>query len=315
MRFQFGRNWRRYLDTVTSGTIAIAERSLREVCGSDTLAGSTFIDVGCGSGLFSLAARRMGARVVSFDYDSDSVACARQLRARHAPHDTDDSGWKVMRGDVLDGPFVASLGQAEVVYAFGVLHHTGALWAALDAAISLVKAGGILHVALYKDRGFHSRFWLKVKRAFNSSRWAAASIAAVYFPWRAAVTCLRSLKRRENMFASYGKARGMHWFHDQIDWLGGYPFEVSAADDVIRFCRMRGLFVVAFKDLGWQNCYTLVCGARAAERFGRAERTAPGGPAGPTPPTPAGVGASAGGAAGTRPSLERPRRSRSAGRS
>ena len=260
VRFRFGRNWRRYIDTLTSETIAVAERSLREVCGSDTLAGSTFIDVGCGSGLFSLAARRMGARVVSFDYDSDSVACTRQLRARYAPHDTDDSGWKVMRGDVLDGPFVASLGQADVVYAFGVLHHTGALWAALDAAISLVSAGGgggILHVALYKDRGFRSRFWLKVKRAFNSSRWAAASIAAVYFPWKAAVTCLRSLKRRENMFASYGKNRGMHWFHDQIDWLGGYPFEVSTADDVIRFCRQRGLSVVAFESSGSMNRYTL----------------------------------------------------------
>ena len=270
MRFQFGRNWRRYLDTLTPERIAIAERSLRDVCGSETLAGSTFIDVGCGSGLFSLAARRMGARVVSFDYDSDSVACARRLRARYAPHDThdtDDGGWRVMRGDVLDGSFVASLGQAEVVYAFGVLHHTGALWAALDATISLVKAGGILHVALYKDRGFHSRSWLKVKRAFNSSRWAAASIAAVYFPWRAAVTCLRSLKRRENMFTSYAKDRGMHWFHDGIDWLGGYPFEVSAADDVIHFCRRRGLSVVAFKNYGGSmNHYTLVRGARATAR-------------------------------------------------
>ena len=258
MRFQFGRNWRRYLDTLTSERIAIAERSLREVCGSDTLAGSTFIDVGCGSGLFSLAARRMGARVVSFDYDSDSVACTRQLRARYAPHDTDDNGWKVMRGDVLDGPFVASLGQADVVYAFGVLHHTGALWTALDAAISLVKAGGILHVALYKDRGFHSRFWLKVKRAFNSSRWAAASVAAVFFPLMLAVKCLRSIERRENLFTSYAKDnRGMHWFYDMIDWLGGYPFEVSAADDVIHFCRLRGLSAVSFESMGVMNYYTL----------------------------------------------------------
>ena len=303
MRFRFGRNWRRYLDTLTSERIATAEGSLRDVCGSDTLAGSTFIDVGCGSGLFSLAARRMGARVVSFDYDSDSVACTRQLRARYAPHDTDESGWKVMRGDVLDGPFVASLGPADVVYAFGALHHTGALWAALDAAISLVKAGGILHVALYKDCGFHSRFWLKVKRAFNSSRWAAASISAVYFPWKAAVTGLRSLKRRENMFASYAKDRGMHWFHDQIDWLGGYPFEVSAADDVIRFCRLRGLFVVAFKDLGWQYCYTLVRGARAAERFGRAERA---GRIPAAPPADAPTPASAGSAGPPGASLARP---------
>lgn len=273
MRFPFGRNWRRYLDALTPERIAIAERSLREVCGSDTLADSTFIDVGCGSGLFSLAARRMGARVVSFDYDSVSVACTRQLRARHAPHDTDDSGWKVMRGDVLDGPFVASLGQAETVYAFGVLHHTGALWAALDAAISLVKEGGILYVALYKDRGFHSRSWLKVKRAFNSSRWAATSLAAVYLPCAAALTCLRSLRRRENMFASYTKDnRGMHWFYDRIDWLGGYPFEVAAADDVIRFCRKRGLSAVAFKSIGYMNHYTLVRGARAGELFDREDR-------------------------------------------
>lgn len=113
-------------------------------------------------------------------------------------------------------------------------------------------------MVLYKDRGFRSRFWLQVKRAFNSSRWAAASIAAVFFPLMLAVKCLRSIERRENLFTSYAKDhRGMHWFYDMIDWLGGYPFEVSAADDVIRFCRERGLSAVAFESNGSMNSYTL----------------------------------------------------------
>lgn len=136
-RFEFGKNWRSFLNTLDDERIAIAEASLRERLGD--ISGKTFLDVGSGSGLSSLAARRLGAKVRSFDYDPHSVACTEELRRRYFP---DDADWTVSAGSILDDGFVASLGRYDIVYAWGVLHHTGAMWRALENVGKLVAGGG-----------------------------------------------------------------------------------------------------------------------------------------------------------------------------
>ena len=139
-RFEFGKNWRSFLDSLTDDRIAVAEHSLREalgLSGPSALLGKTFLDIGSGSGLFSLAARRMGARVYSFDYDPVSVACTVELRSRHFP---DDSEWTVKEGSVLDPSFLKGLGSFDIVYAYGSLHHTGDMWRALANAASSPRA-------------------------------------------------------------------------------------------------------------------------------------------------------------------------------
>ena len=89
-RFAFGENWTRFLATLDDERITIAEQSLREMLGVEQLTGKSFLDIGSGSGLFSLVARRLGARVYSFDYDPQSVACTAELRRRYFP---DDEQW------------------------------------------------------------------------------------------------------------------------------------------------------------------------------------------------------------------------------
>src|SRR2546423_4135246 len=128
-RFEFGKNWSRFLAELDDRRIARAEESLREMLEITDLRGKNFLDVGSGSGLFSLAARRLGARVHSFDYDPQSVACTRELRRRFFP---DDAQWQVEEGSALDEKFVRALGTVDVVYSWGVLHHTGAMWRALE---------------------------------------------------------------------------------------------------------------------------------------------------------------------------------------
>ena len=86
-RFEFGKNWSRFLTTLTDDKIQSAEDSLRNMLETDDLAGKRFLDIGSGSGLFSLAARRLGATVHSFDYDPNSVACTAELRRRYFPTD------------------------------------------------------------------------------------------------------------------------------------------------------------------------------------------------------------------------------------
>jgi 2-polyprenyl-6-hydroxyphenyl methylase/3-demethylubiquinone-9 3-methyltransferase len=140
-RFAFGENWRRFLEVLTDERIRDAEQSLRTMLEAADLRGRTFLDIGSGSGLFSLAARRLGARVHSFDFDPKSVACTQELRRRYFP---DDPEWRIEQGSVLDPAFVRSRGQFDVVYSWGVLRHTGDMWKAIEHA-ALPRRG---------DRGF-----------------------------------------------------------------------------------------------------------------------------------------------------------------
>jgi len=110
-RFAFGENWRRFLSVLTDERIEEATKSLREFLGGDSLVGKTFLDIGSGSGLFSLAARRMEATVTSFDYDPQSVACTQELKRRYF---SDDVAWRIEQGSVLDRRYMENLGQFDV---------------------------------------------------------------------------------------------------------------------------------------------------------------------------------------------------------
>ena len=162
-RFQFGENWAQFLKLLDDERIRSAEQSLIDMVGLDSLDGKTFVDVGSGSGLFSLAARRLGAKVTSFDYDPRSVACTAELKRRFCPN---DRRWSVEQGSALDREYLAGLGKFDVVYSWGVLHHTGAMWDALANVVDLVSPRGQLFIAIYNDQGRASRFWKRVKHAF-----------------------------------------------------------------------------------------------------------------------------------------------------
>ena len=138
-RFAFGENWTRFLQVLNEERIQQAEQSLRTMLGVADLQGNRFLDIGSGSGLFSLAAQRLGATVHSFDYDPQSVACTQELKRRYFP---DENSWTVEEASVLDQAYLSRLGQFEVVYSWGVLHHTGALWQALENVAPLVAGGG-----------------------------------------------------------------------------------------------------------------------------------------------------------------------------
>jgi 2-polyprenyl-6-hydroxyphenyl methylase/3-demethylubiquinone-9 3-methyltransferase len=144
-RFQFGANWAQFLRVLNDERIHEAERSLMHSLSVDTLHGTRFLDIGSGSGLFSLAARWLGAQVHSFDYDLQSVACTQELKRRYCP---DDPLWRVEQGSVLDTAYLNSLGRFDIVYAWGVLHHTGAMWQALEHVVDLVADGGMLFLSI-----------------------------------------------------------------------------------------------------------------------------------------------------------------------
>jgi SAM-dependent methyltransferase len=261
-RFAFGDNWRAFARQVDDDRIGRALESLAAALGTDGLSGRTFLDVGCGSGLFSLAALRMGARVRSFDFDEAAVAAANDLRRRFAP----GSAWPIEQGSILDEEFVAGLGRFDVVYAWGVLHHTGALWEALDATCDLVLPGGALYVSVYNDQGRASRLWWHVKRRYNRSgpltRCALVLGSGAFLGRRRA---LDVLLRRVRRGGPHPRARGMSARHDLVDWVGGFPFEVAAPGEVFSFVHRRGFELRLLRTCGGGlGCNEYVFERRAA---------------------------------------------------
>lgn len=239
-RFRFGRNWSHFVDLVDDHRIATAETSLRTWLGVERLGGKRFVDVGSGSGLFSLAAHRLGARVQSFDYDPDSVESTRRLRQRAG----DPADWTVERGSMLDPAFLSRVEPADVVYCYGVAHHTGDMWRALGNLACLVAPGGQLYVALYNDQGRLSDVWRAIKQIYCSGPAGKLVTMGLIAPVLLLVRFLRDVVTLKNPLARYrdyqDRTRGMSPWRDLIDWLGGYPFEVAGADRVFAFFAARG---------------------------------------------------------------------------
>jgi 2-polyprenyl-3-methyl-5-hydroxy-6-metoxy-1,4-benzoquinol methylase len=248
-RFEFGRNWQQFLRMVDEPRIRSAEASLQRLLRVDRLDGLRFLDIGSGSGLFSLAARRLGARVHSFDFDPRSVACGRELRRRYGGGDAD---WTIEQGSVLDRPYLDSLGTFDVVYSWGVLHHTGRMWEAIDNATRLVAPGGKLFIAIYNDLGSRTRRWHAIKRLYNRlPRFAQPVLTAVAMaPDEIKAIGRAVLKGRPGDYVrewtTYND-RGMNRWRDMVDWVGGYPYEVATPEAIFDFCRERGFSLTALK--------------------------------------------------------------------
>ena len=242
-RFEFGANWARFLSVLNEDRIAAAERGLQRMLQQPRLDGLTFLDIGSGSGLSSLAARRLGARVYSFDYDPQSVASTMELRRRYFP---EDAAWTVERGSALDPQYLQTLGTFDIVYSWGVLHHTGRMWEALTTVTNLVTPGGRLFIAIYNDTGTQARRWHTIKKIYNRlPRPLRAPFAAVVSAPEEGKAMLRATLQLRPVeyfrdWSRYAAERGMSRWHDIIDWVGGYPYEFATPDEIFDFYRTRG---------------------------------------------------------------------------
>jgi len=182
---------------------------------------------------------------VSFDYDQDSVEATAAMRELAG---SSDSRWSVFQGSVLDRNLMQELGTYDFVYSWGVLHHTGSMWEALDNAGRAVKPNGTFFIALYNDQGWVSKYWYIVKRTYVSlPGFARLLMLLIFWTYFGVGLFLADLLRLRSPFIRHtGDARGMKFFIDVIDWVGGYPFEVATPALVEHYLRDRG-FVLAWQ--------------------------------------------------------------------
>lgn len=241
-RFKFGRNWHNFVeDNFSLGRLQISREKLLRTLERDNLQGSTFLDIGCGSGLHSLAALTADAdRIISFDFDPLSVETTRQLHSRAGAPEN----WLIFSGSVLDQDFLRELPAADIVYSWGVLHHTGDVWKALENALSLVPPDGTFYVALYSaDVQINPtpEFWLNVKRRYATGSALTKRWLEAWYVWR-----FEMGKRPSRWLKAWRRIRdpkrerGMDYMTDVRDWLGGWPMEFVWDQDVVDFCCKRG---------------------------------------------------------------------------
>lgn len=252
-RFAFGKNWQSFLTELDDDRIAEAIASLKRTLGVQSLVGQRFLDIGCGSGLFSLAAQRLGAEVVSIDYDEDSVACTEELRRRFG---SDAKVWEIRQGSVLDPSLMESLGRADVVYSWGVLHHTGDMDRAIEIVAERTKLNGTYCLAIYNDQGGASRRWLRIKQLYNRLPGFAqpfwVMVVAGFYELKFAAARLVRLQNPLPFqdWKAKRRDRGMSAWHDWVDWVGGLPFEVAKPERVILPLRKRGFVLDNLKTVG-----------------------------------------------------------------
>lgn len=248
LRFAFGKNWSKFLENLNDERIEEAKKSLIEKLGVDSLKGKTFLDIGSGSGLFSLAAYLLGAKVYSFDYDVDSVNCAKYLKEKYAK---DSKDWSVQQGSVLDKEFLKQFNQVDILYSWGVLHHTGNMNQAFANVAEMVKQDGKLFISIYNDQGVPSKIWTIIKKAYVSYPYFRTVITVLCGIWlwkyRIAWGAVRYLNPFKFIIEYGNNNRGMSAWHDVIDWVGGYPFEVAKPEEVFEFFQNKGFSLKKLK--------------------------------------------------------------------
>lgn len=228
--FAFGENWASYSKLIGEPQIEHAKEGLLKLIPAEDFKGRSFLDIGCGSGLHALAASRLGvSRIVGVDIDPNSATTARKILTERNP----SAPWQIENISVFDLT-PDHFGTFDIVYSWGVLHHTGDLWQAVSKAAALVAPNGLLAVAFYRET-YLDPFWKLEKRFYTH-----APLSIQNFIKRSYINAFRVARAatRQESFADYvskySSRRGMDFEHDVHDWLGGYPYEAALAPEVDR---------------------------------------------------------------------------------
>lgn len=236
--FNFGRNWKEFSEkSLDEAKLNNAFNSLGQLIGENKIKGKSFLDIGCGSGVFAISASKAGAKkVTGIDISRESVEISLANRKRFLPL----SEIEFLHKSVFDRD-IFELGKFDIVYSWGVLHHTGKMWRAIDTSSKLVKQNGLFVIAIY-NKHWSSPIWKAIKRFYNISPKFIQWLTIWFFYFIIAIAKL--IVTRKNPFQK--KKRGMSFYYDVIDWLGGYPYEYARREEIINYLKKTGFKCIKF---------------------------------------------------------------------
>ncbi len=236
-RFRFGQNWRNYaLNALDEAQLEQSQQALETLLGTADLAGKSFVDIGCGSGLQTASAARMGAQPIhAVDIDEDSVEVTGQTVRRFAPS---ASQITVQTASILSDADLTAMPTADVVYSWGVLHHTGDMWQAIRNAATKVSADGTFVIAIY-NKHITSPAWRAIKWTYN--KLPSVGQRLMYYVFWGVIFVAKFAVTRRNPLE---KERGMNFNYDVWDWIGGYPYEYASVDEITTFVEALGFETV-----------------------------------------------------------------------
>lgn len=244
VQFDFGQNWLDFShQALTPQRIGAAAREFTRLHDGVPLAGRSFLEIGFGQGLSLLCAQQAGARVVGCDINPK---CAEALAVTRAHFPATADVVPLIVGSILDPAVVARLRTAapagdgfyDVVHSWGVLHHTGDMGTALAHAAALVRPGGHLVLAIY-NRHWSSLPWLGIKWLYvHSPRWLQRALIGLFYPIIFAAKWL--VTRRDPR----AQQRGMDFYYNVVDWVGGYPYEYATVAEMQRRLAALGFTLV-----------------------------------------------------------------------
>ena len=247
-KFKFGKNWKLFLKGLENKHIQISKKALLKFNQNINLKNRSFIDIGSGSGLSSLAAKQLGAKVVSIDVDTECIECTKFLKNKFYK---DSKDWDIKKLSILNTKNIKIMNKFDYVYSWGVLHHTGNLKKALKNTESLCGKNGFIHLALYNDQGRKSKRWKIIKKMYIKNNFIVKKlIELIFFPFFLLKPFLQSLLSPILKNNNRIRKRGMTHYISMVDWLGGYPFETSKPEEIFNFFTNKNYTLISLYTCG-----------------------------------------------------------------
>jgi len=239
--FAFGKNWDLYSRQINSSHIESSKKDLISLIQLESLEGMRVLDIGSGSGVHSLSLMLLGCKdLIALDYDANYVSTTNRVLSGKSFK----GNFQVMQADILKHIPGIDGHTFDLVYSWGVLHHTGDMMKGIDRSISYVKPGGLIALALYRKTPFCT-FWRIEKFIYSKSPEIFQVISQkVYEFFFGLGIKIKTGQTLRDYRLSYFQKRGMDFSRDVHDWLGGYPYESIDPDVLIQYMEQRGFTVL-----------------------------------------------------------------------
>jgi 2-polyprenyl-6-hydroxyphenyl methylase/3-demethylubiquinone-9 3-methyltransferase len=236
--FNFGENWQAFSQkSLDADKFKAAIDSLEHLIQSENIKDRSFLDIGCGSGIFAIAASLLGAKkVIGIDISKESIAASVANKDKLAPQ----NNIAFFHKSIFDDDIFA-MGTFDIVYSWGVLHHTGDMEGAIDRASQCVAADGLFVIAIY-NKHWSSGVWKQIKGFYNISPKLIQRLMIWCF--YIVIAIAKMIVTRKNPFTK--KKRGMSFYYDVVDWVGGYPYEYAGKEDIVNPMKKKGFTLVKF---------------------------------------------------------------------